>query len=157
MIKPGAIEELSAMVADWNSIVVIADKNTYAVCGEAVIAQLGDKLESKIVFECDGFLVPNENAIEKAQALLSDKTDLIIGIGAGVIQDLAKYVSFYASLPYFIVATAPSMDGYASVGATMYTTSPLRCCARQRTWVQSFSDGMQRLCRYLWKLLLVLA
>ena len=121
VIKPGAVEELSAMVTEWNNIVVIADKNTYAVCGDAVVSQLGDKLENKIVFECDGFLVPNEDAIEKAQAVLSDKTDLIIGIGAGVIQDLAKYVSFYAKLPYFIVATAPSMDGYASVGAAMIT------------------------------------
>ena len=121
VIKPGAVEELSAMVTEWNNIVVIADKNTYGVCGDDVVAQLGDKLENKIVFECDGFLVPNEDAIEKAQAVLSDKTDLIIGIGAGVIQDLAKYVSFYAKLPYFIVATAPSMDGYASVGAAMIT------------------------------------
>lgn len=121
VIKPGATEELSALTEGWNNIVVIADTNTYAVCGDAVVSQLGDKLENKIVFECDGFLVPNEDAIEKAQAVLSDKTDLIIGIGAGVIQDLAKYVSFYAKLPYFIVATAPSMDGYASVGAAMIT------------------------------------
>ena len=121
VIKPSAVEELGSMIAQWNNIVVIADKNTFGVCGDAVVAQLGDKLENKIVFECDGFLVPNEDAIESAQKVLSDKTDLIIGIGAGVIQDLAKYVSFYAKLPYFIVATAPSMDGYASVGAAMIT------------------------------------
>jgi len=32
---------------------------------------------------------------------------------------LCKYVSHFAKLPYMIVATAPSMDGYASDGAAM--------------------------------------
>ena len=32
---------------------------------------------------------------------------------------MCKHVSFKHSLPYFIVATAPSMDGYASVGAAL--------------------------------------
>jgi len=36
-----------------------------------------------------------------------------------VIQDLCKCVSFQEKLPYHIIATAPSMDGYASVGAAM--------------------------------------
>ena len=45
--------------------------------------------------------------------------DVIVGIGSGVIQDLCKYVSFNSGIPYYIVATAPSMDGYASSGAAM--------------------------------------
>ena len=45
--------------------------------------------------------------------------DLIVGIGSGVIQDLSKYVSFFKKVPYAVVATAPSMDGYASSGAAM--------------------------------------
>ena len=44
---------------------------------------------------------------------------LIIGIGSGVIQDLCKYVSKTSGVPYMVVATAPSMDGYASPGAAM--------------------------------------
>ena len=59
-----------------------------------------------------------EVAIAKIEQNLGD-TDLIIGIGSGVIQDLCKYVSFFNKVPYFIVATAPSMDGYASNGAAM--------------------------------------
>ena len=34
---------------------------------------------------------------------------------------LCKYTSFKANIPYVIVATAPSMDGYASTGAAMIT------------------------------------
>ena len=40
-------------------------------------------------------------------------------MGSGVINDLCKYVSFKNDLGYYIVATAPSMDGYASVGAAL--------------------------------------
>ena len=45
--------------------------------------------------------------------------DKIIGIGSGVIQDLCKYVSHKSGIPYYVVATAPSMDGYTSTGAAM--------------------------------------
>ncbi|MBR2024303.1 MAG: iron-containing alcohol dehydrogenase, partial [Clostridia bacterium] len=48
-----------------------------------------------------------------------DGVDLMVGIGSGVMQDLCKYVAHFASIPYMIVATAPSMDGYASSGAAM--------------------------------------
>lgn len=119
IIEKGAIGKLSGLLGDYNNIVLVADKNTYAVCGEAVSAQVGGKAENIVVFDCEGFLIPDERAIEKLESELSSKTDLIIGIGSGVIQDLCKYVSFDKKLPYFIVATAPSMDGYASKGAAM--------------------------------------
>jgi len=80
---------------------------------------LADRPLKKVVYERDGLLVPDEEAIEQMQACLTTKTDLILGVGSGVIQDLCKYVSFQNSLPYMIVATAPSMDGYASKGAAM--------------------------------------
>lgn len=72
----------------------------------------------KVLFSGETILIPNENAIEKVNENI-DGADLIIGIWSGVIQDLCKYVSFFAKIPYMIVATAPSMDGYASDGAAM--------------------------------------
>jgi glycerol-1-phosphate dehydrogenase [NAD(P)+] len=119
IIESGAISKIGVLLNEYNNIVLVADKNTYAVCGEAVLKQLGDKAETVHVFNCDGFLIPNEDAIDELNSRLTEKTDLIIGIGSGVIQDLCKYVSFNKKLPYFIVATAPSMDGYASKGAAM--------------------------------------
>ena len=119
IVEEGAISKLAGLIGSYSNILLIADCNTYKACGDAVKAQVGDKCENLLVFECEGFLVPNEDAIAKAQEYLTEKTDLIIGIGSGVIQDLCKYVSFEAKLPYYIVATAPSMYGYASVGAAM--------------------------------------
>ncbi len=121
IIKSGASDEVHTLCGNYNSIVICADKNTFATCGERVAKSLGAKVESIKVFDCEGFLIPNEDAIDALDAFITDKTDLIIGIGSGVINDLCKYVSFKNGLRYYIVATAPSMDGYASVGAAMIT------------------------------------
>ncbi len=118
-IGDGVIGELHALLEDYRHILLAADNNTYAVCGEAVRAQLGEKLEKLLVYQTEGYLIPNEDAVARMEEMLTEKTDLIIGIGSGVMQDLCKYVSHRAGLPYHIVATAPSMDGYASVGAAM--------------------------------------
>ena len=43
----------------------------------------------------------------------------MVGVGSGVINDIGKILSHTAGLPYAIVATAPSMDGYASATASV--------------------------------------
>ncbi len=42
------------------------------------------------------------------------ESDLIIAVGSGVINDLAKWVAFEKKIPYLVFATAASMNGYAS-------------------------------------------
>lgn len=114
-----ALEKLPNLTEAYQHILVVADANTYGTCGSRVETLLGTKRMQSLVFPGDTLLVPNEAAIAVIQAQLRPETDLILGIGSGVIQDLCKYVSFEAGLPYQIIATAPSMDGYASKGAAM--------------------------------------
>ena len=45
--------------------------------------------------------------------------DIIIGVGSGVVNDIAKILSNISGKPYIIVGTAPSMDGYASASSSM--------------------------------------
>lgn len=119
LVERGANDKLCGLLGDYRKILLVADTNTYAACGEKIKAQIGDRLESELIYQRDGLVIPNEEAVDEMLAMLTDDTDLIIGIGSGVIQDTCKYVSFQRKLPYYIVATAPSMDGYASVGAAM--------------------------------------
>lgn len=119
IIEAGAVFKISGLINAYRHILVVADKNTYATCGKAVCDQLGNRMEDLLVFMNDGLLVPDEAAMASVQEKMTAQTDLILGIGSGVIQDLCKYVSFLAHLPYYIVATAPSMDGYASSSAAM--------------------------------------
>lgn len=119
IIEENAFERIPEIIAKYKNILLVADRNTYGVCGDAVKEKISDRLEDILVYATNEVLVPNENALDELRSHVTDKTDLIIGIGSGVINDLCKQVSFEHKLPYYIVATAPSMDGYASKGSAL--------------------------------------
>lgn len=119
-IESNAIERLRSICKTFSEILIVADGNTFSAAGEKTLNALKNKTVKKVIFSGDKILVPNEEAIENVEKELVG-TELIIGIGSGVIQDLCKYVSFKNKIPYMVVATAPSMDGYASNGAAMIT------------------------------------
>lgn len=118
-IGEGAIERLPESTEKYDSILLVADNNTYTVCGERVRALLGEKIADICLFVTDDLLVPDEESIAAVEAKMTAETDLILGIGSGVINDICKYVSFFKKIKSGIVATAPSMDGFASSGAAM--------------------------------------
>ncbi len=118
-IGSGAINDIVKYAENYKSVLIVCDQNTLEAGGRTVAELIADKVYDMLVYESDGFLVPDESAIEKMEDKLQSNSDLIVGIGSGVINDLCKYVSFKHNLPYFIVATAPSMDGYASNGSAL--------------------------------------
>lgn len=118
-IGADALLSLPEVFGEYHRIVVVSDENTDAVCGDRVRSCLGDSVEVSLVLHADGVVVPDEARLAEIEAVITGETDLLIGIGSGVINDLCKDVSFRHDLPYGIVATAPSMDGYASVGAAL--------------------------------------
>ena len=117
-IEKGAISHLTQLTGNHKSVLLVADENTFHAAGEKTEAALGSKLSRKVIFPGNTVLIPNEAAVDAVTAAL-EGIDLIVGIGSGVIQDLCKCVAHFNDLPYYIVATAPSMDGYASTGAAM--------------------------------------
>lgn len=119
-VEKNAIDRLSVICKDFEKILLVADENTFAAAGEKTVKALSKKNLEKVIFKGEKILVPNEEAIERVKSELHS-AELIVGIGSGVIQDLCKYVSNISGIPYVIVATAPSMDGYASTGAAMIT------------------------------------
>lgn len=119
IIRKNACDELTELTKKYTSILLVADTNTYAVCGNKVKGILASRISDTLIYEREGVLVPDEVAIRELDEHVTDATDLIIGVGSGVINDLCKIVSFNHKLPYYIVATAPSMDGYASKGSAL--------------------------------------
>lgn len=117
-IEKDAVKRVAEICKNNKNILIVADENTFEAAGKSVEAVLSDKTVNKVVFPGSSILIPDERAIKTVNDNLHE-TDMIIGVGSGVIQDLCKYVSFFAKLPYMVVATAPSMDGYASDGAAM--------------------------------------
>ena len=119
-IGSNATAILPQLLKSYENILLVSDENTYRVCAANVQTLIFDKIENSLVLTSQtGVVIPNEEKIAEIEACLTEKTDLIIGVGSGVINDLCKYVSHKHGLYYYIVATAPSMDGYASVGSAL--------------------------------------
>ncbi len=55
----------------------------------------------------------------EAAAAISHTADLLISAGSGVIGDLTKWIATRLDKPFIICGTAPSMNGYTSITATM--------------------------------------
>lgn len=118
----GAINQLSQIVKKFNAkkVFVIADENTFAVAGEKTCKILEEN-EIKVfsfIFKKD-CLEPNEENVGLAIMNFNPSCDVVVGVGSGVINDIGKLVANVSGKPYIIVATAPSMDGYASATSSM--------------------------------------
>ena len=76
---------------------------------------------------------PDEYAVAQLQAAFGSTCDCVLSVGSGVLTDCGKVLAHRHNLPQVAVATAPSMDGYASnsssmiekrVKVTMYNACP---------------------------------
>jgi glycerol-1-phosphate dehydrogenase [NAD(P)+] len=123
IVKESALKDLESVIDGFKdkSIFLVADKNTYKVCGEKIENELkkkGYNLQS-YVFYTNSELVPDEKSVGRLTIEIPKNTSLILAIGSGTINDICRFISYKLDVPYIIIATAPSMDGYAS------TVSPL--------------------------------
>ncbi|MBR0120969.1 MAG: sn-glycerol-1-phosphate dehydrogenase [Clostridia bacterium] len=93
---------------------VLADKNTLTA-GRAALSVLENNSVDfvKYVYS-EERIEPDDRTVGRAFLNFDYSCDIVVGIGSGVINDICKIVSRAMNLPFIIVATAPSMDGYAS-------------------------------------------
>lgn len=137
LIESGAIARLPGVLKEMNvrKPFLIADQNTDAAAGGLVRAALDKEgmPHAQYIFT-RAVLEPDEQAVGSVMMRLDDTCDGIVGVGSGVINDIAKVVAKGCRLPQAIVCTAPSMDGYASTCASMFiddlkTSLYVRCPA----------------------------
>ena len=117
----GAIKNLAPSLKKLGAsrVFVLADSNTYAVGGDAVEKILkGENIPfTKFVYQNSP--KPDEKGLGDAVIHCPTDADTVIAIGSGVINDIAKMLTAIGNKKYIIVATAPSMDGYASTSSSM--------------------------------------
>lgn len=99
---------------------ILSDTNTYKAAGSRVCEILR---QANIDFLSYSFthspVEPYEYSVGSAIMHYDSGCDIIVGVGSGVVNDIGKIVSMVSGKPYIIVATAPSMDGYASASSSM--------------------------------------
>ena len=125
VIGEGVIESVADVFErsfEDGAAVVVADENTWVVAGEAVHG----KLEGSRRGVREPFIFPGQPplhaAYENIEALtgaLRGHRAIPVAVGAGTINDTVKRASHECDRPYMNVATAASMDGYTSFGASI--------------------------------------
>ena len=130
IIERGAINKIPEILKDFKRIYMVADVNTYAVAGKRVEQILSDNgiLFNSFVIKKDvvlpevstlGEIILNANDLNHKSDIFkySPLPDFILAVGSGTINDCCRVASYRLNLPYGVVATAPSMDGYVSAGS----------------------------------------
>jgi glycerol-1-phosphate dehydrogenase [NAD(P)+] len=134
----GSEADLVAALDLGKNLAVISDHDTYAVLGERVERALGSrfKVQSIVLGR-----LPHADAdtVARLSAALDPLTDAVVAVGSGTLNDLAKMVAFERGLPQLVFATAPSMNGYTSVSASI-TNDGVKRSIRARTPVGVFFD-----------------
>ena len=109
---------LCAGVTAGRHVAVLVDARTRRAAGAEAARALSQ--EGWLVSE---YLVPDPSAgcspvcddvTKEALAIRMDRCDLILSVGAGVINDLGKWLAMEAGVPWVTFATAASMNGYTS-------------------------------------------
>lgn len=103
------------------TVLFIADHNTYKAGGDQVQSIISSEFQIEKVIFSNVHLHPDEEALEQLRAAMNQNITAIVVVGSGTLNDLARYLSYETKVPYIVVCTAPSMDGYASMVSPLIT------------------------------------
>lgn len=99
---------------------VLCDGNTYRAAGEQVVALLKQH-NIPYTLHCIAREkpAPDERIVGEAVMYCDEACDGVLAVGGGVINDTGKILSAARQIPDIYIATAPSMDGFASATSSM--------------------------------------
>lgn len=99
---------------------IICDTNTKAAAWAPVKAVLDQHGIPYLLHTFDReHLEPDEYAIGNLAMAFDRNCDVVVALGSGVLNDCAKVLAHITGLKSMVIATAPSMDGYASNSSSM--------------------------------------
>lgn len=110
-----------------DKVYVVADIHTWEIAGAKVYQMVKEE-----GYPAEYYVFPheemhtNEIFIKELEEAMPDDVKLPLAVGSGTINDLTRMVSFQRGIPYYVIGTAPSMDGYATDVAPA-TIKGLKC------------------------------
>jgi glycerol-1-phosphate dehydrogenase [NAD(P)+] len=134
----GSEAEVCAALGLGKRIAVIADVDTDRALGARVARALAARFTVQhIVLDRE----PHADAdtLARLAAQVEARTDAIVVVGSGTLNDLGKLVALERGCPQVVFATAPSMNGYTSVSASLIEHGFKRS-VRAATPVAAFFD-----------------
>jgi glycerol-1-phosphate dehydrogenase [NAD(P)+] len=112
-----AIPGLLPPLIPGERILLIADRNTWAAAGERLSEVLGASHSVEVCLlreDSSGHIHASVDLVEEILAAYPDEYDGLAAVGSGTVNDLTRAAADRRQRPYFVLATAASMNGYTS-------------------------------------------
>ncbi|MEZ4660505.1 MAG: iron-containing alcohol dehydrogenase [Caldilineaceae bacterium] len=119
-IGPTAIESLIQYCRRVNHgrLLMVADRNTYAALGQRVEDALRNaSFDLKTVLLTSDEVVADAHNILQILIAANNEGRTFLAVGSGTITDLTRFTSHRTGVPFIAMPTAPSVDGFTSIGA----------------------------------------
>ncbi|MBA2543255.1 MAG: iron-containing alcohol dehydrogenase [Deltaproteobacteria bacterium] len=134
----GSEADLIEALGVGKCVAVVSDRSTYEVLGERIERALRGRFTvQSIMLEAGPHA--EEDTVDELVAALAPATDLVIAVGSGTINDLTKLTAFRHGCAQAVFATAPSMNGYTSLSASI-TSGGIKRSFRTRTPLGVYFD-----------------
>lgn len=124
LVESGALKQLPAYVESrsYERVSIVADPITFGIAGELTEKAIQERnIQVRVTLiqaNEHGDVVADEASL--IQLLLDVKSfasEAIIAVGSGTLHDIARFTSYASGIPFLSVPTAPSVDGFNSIGA----------------------------------------
>lgn len=120
VIGAGAADDLAALLDRHQlgkKLLLVCDDETWKVLGERVLQR--HEASYHIERHSLGRYPKAELKLARQAIAAASTADGLIAVGAGTVNDIAKYAASELRKPYLAIATAASMNGYSSATASL--------------------------------------
>jgi glycerol-1-phosphate dehydrogenase [NAD(P)+] len=120
VVEPNIADEIPGLLPaliPGERILMVADRNTWAAAGERLSEALGASHSIEVCLlkeDATGHIHASVDLVEEMLAAYPDEYDGLAAVGSGTVNDLTRAVAESRQRPYFVLATAASMNGYTS-------------------------------------------
>lgn len=125
VVEKGALTRAVEFIKkkNYQSIKLIVDENTFKACGEVLSSLLKkEKLSYSVCFveaNENGDIVADETSLIQVLLETSGNEEVMIAVGSGTLHDITRFCSAKMGIPFISIPTAPSVDGFTSLGAPL--------------------------------------
>ena len=119
-IEPNVVERIPGLLPSLipgERILLVADRNTWGAAGERLSIALGASHSIECCLlrdDSSGYIHASVDLVEEILTAYPDEYDGLVAVGSGTVNDLTRAVAHRRERPYFVLATAASMNGYTS-------------------------------------------
>jgi len=104
----------------YNHFQLVADQNTYNALGNQVESALkSNGFDVRTILLKGKEIIADENYLMKVFLQLDNQERVFLAVGSGTITDITRFTSHRTRNIFISLPTAPSVDGFTSIGAPL--------------------------------------